>query len=253
VTTLTTPDGQLYYEVRGSGPLLIITGAPMAARFFASLADALASDYTVVTHDPRGISASTLDDPAQELSPDLRADDLALLIEHLNFANADIFGSSGGGVTGLSLAARYPDRVRTLIAHEAPVLDLLPDAADHRLRTDAVVETFHREGLVEALRKFTGDPHMTDAGFSEQDLAASRRFFVHELIDTTRYTPDFDALKDARIVVGVGATSGADDPLVRAAEVLADRLATPVVEFPGDHGGFMMQPEEFASVVRSVL
>lgn len=253
MTTLTTPDGKLYFEVRGSGPLLIITGAPMAARFFAPLADALASDRTVVTHDPRGISASTLDDPAQESSPDLRADDLALLIEHLNFASADVVGSSGGGVTGLALAARYPDRVRTLVAHEAPVLDLQPDAADHRARTDALVETFHREGVVEALRRFAGDPGLTADGFSEQDLADSRRFFAHELRDTTRYTPDFDALKGARVVVGVGAASRADDPLVRAAAVLAARFGTSVVEFPGDHGGFIGQPAEFAAVVRSVL
>ena len=45
------------------GPLLLVIGSPMASAEFAPLADALASDHTVVTYDPRGYAASTVDDP----------------------------------------------------------------------------------------------------------------------------------------------------------------------------------------------
>lgn len=51
---LDTPDGTLYYEVRGEGTALVLTGAPMAAGKFVPLANLLARDRMVVTHDPRG-------------------------------------------------------------------------------------------------------------------------------------------------------------------------------------------------------
>ena len=60
---------------------------------------------------------------------------------------ADVFGSSGGAVTGLALVARHPGRVRTLVAHEPPLLELLPDATEQRAKTEAVIDTFHRDGL----------------------------------------------------------------------------------------------------------
>ena len=48
--SVTVPGARLHYEVRGSGgPLLLVIGSPMASADFAPLADALATDHTVVT------------------------------------------------------------------------------------------------------------------------------------------------------------------------------------------------------------
>lgn len=262
--TLSTPDGRLSYEVRGEGPLLLLMGAPMAAAHFAPLADALAGDRTVVTHDPRGISGSTLDDPGQDSTPDLRAADAVALLDALGAESADVFGSSGGAITGLALVARHPGRVRTLVAHEPPLLALLPDAAERHADTDDTIATYHREGVGAAWQRF-----MRHAGFvaegedapagppgepSEQQLADSARFFAHELRNTTRYVPDVPALKAAasRIVPGVGAASGHLLPY-RTTQALAELLGTEPVVFPGDHGGFLEQPKEFADVLRGVL
>jgi pimeloyl-ACP methyl ester carboxylesterase len=262
--TLDVPGGRLHYEVRGTGPLLLVVGAPMSAAHFAPLADALAEDHTVVTHDPRGIAGSTVDDPEQDSTPDLRADDVAALLDALGAESADVFGSSGGAVTGLALVSRHPERVRTLIAHEPPVLELLPDAAEQRAATDDVVATFERDGLGAAMQKF-----MVNAGFvndgagapgpppgepSEQDLADGTRFLRHELQATTRYQPDIAALTAAptRVVVGLDVDSGA---LVtfRTSTALAEQLGSPPVEFPGDHGAFLGDPKGFADTVRKVL
>ncbi|MFC9604757.1 alpha/beta fold hydrolase [Streptomyces niveus] len=262
--TLDVPGAHLRYEVRGSGPFLVLTGAPMSAAHFAPLADALADRYTVVTHDPRGISGSTLDDPEQDSTPELRADDLAAILDELGAGPADVFGSSGGAVTGLALVARHPARVRTLVAHEPPVLGLLPDAAERLAETDDIVETFHREGPGPAFAKFMatsglesgeeGAPAEPPAQPSAQDMADGARFLGHELRGTARYLPDIDALKagPARVVIGIGATSG---PLVtyRTSKELAGRLASPPAEFPGGHGGFIEAPGEFAEVLRKVL
>jgi pimeloyl-ACP methyl ester carboxylesterase len=272
---LDVPGARLHYEVRGAGPLLLVMGSPMGAAAFAPVADALADEHTVVTHDPRGISASRLDDPEQDSTPELRADDVAALLDALGAKSADVFGSSGGAVTGLALVARHPGRVRTLVAHEPPLLELLPDAAEQRAATDDLIETFHRDGLQAAWMKF-----MANAGFdgfdgdssdsdesaesaaaappqgepSAQDLADSARFFGHELRGTTRYLPDIVSLTagPSRVVVGIGVASGG---LVtyRTSTALADLLGTPPVEFPGDHGGFLGQPQEFADALRKVL
>jgi pimeloyl-ACP methyl ester carboxylesterase len=263
--TLNVSGARLHYEVRGAGPLLLVMGAPMAAAAFAPLADALAGDHTVVTHDPRGISGSTLDDPGQDSTPELRADDVAALLDALGAESADVFGSSGGAVTGLALVARHPGRVRTLIAHEPPLLELLPDAAERHAGVDDIIETFHREGLEAAWLKFMatsgvavgeddGAPAPPPGESPEQDLADSARFFRHELRGTTRYVPDVDALTagPTRVVVGIGAAS---DVLLtyRTSTALADLLGTPPAEFPGDHGGFLWQPKEFAEVLRKAL
>ncbi|MFC5747288.1 alpha/beta fold hydrolase [Actinomadura rugatobispora] len=260
--TLEAPGVRLYYEVRGSGPLLLLTGSPMGAAMFGPLADALAGDFTVVTHDPRGISGSRLDDPEQDSTPDLRAADLVALLDALGAESADVFGSSGGAVTGLALVASHPGRVRTLVAHEPPLLDLLPDAAERHAATEDIVETFHRDGAGAAWVKF-----MIAAGFdvpeeasgppgepTEQDLADNARFFSHELRGTTHYVPDVAALKAAssRVVVGVGADSKG---LVtyRTSLAIADLLGTEPAEFPGEHGGFLGQPNEFAEALRKIL
>ncbi|MDP9847406.1 alpha/beta fold hydrolase [Streptosporangium lutulentum] len=265
IHTLDISGGRLHYEVRGAGPLLLVMGAPMSAAAFAPLADALAGDHTVVTHDPRGVAGSTLDDPEQDSTPELRADDVAALLDALGAESADVFGSSGGAVTGLALVARHPGRVRTLVAHEPPLLELLPDVVERRAAVDDIIETFHREGHEAAWKKFMISSGL-DVGSddvpagppqgepSEQDLADNTHFFGHELRGTTRHVPDIAALTagPTRIVVGLGVGSGG---LVtyQTSTALAGLLGTQPVEFPGDHGGFLGQPQEFAEALRKVL
>ena len=268
--SLTVPGARLHYEIRSAAdfaarlgdPLLLVIGSPMASADFAPLADALAGDHTVVTYDPRGHGNSTIDDPEQESTPEQRADDIVAILDDLGAESADVFGSSGGAVTGLALVARHPARVRTLVAHEPPLLELLPDAAQQRANAEDIVETFHAAGLQAAWYKF-----MVNAGFdmtmpakmpveapepTERDVREAARFFDHELRPTTRYLPDVAALKAARVVIGIGVDSG---QLLtdRTSRALAALLGSTPAEFPGDHGGFLGAPEEFADALRKVL
>ena len=241
---------------------MLLLGAPMPAADFAPLAEALVSDHTVVTTDPRGITGSTLADPHQDSTPQLRADDAAAILDDLGAQSADVFGSSGGAVTGLALVSGHPTRVRTLVAHEPPVLELLPDAAAQRAKTEDIIATFHRDGVAAAMAMF-----MANVGFdvnpegapavsepSPQQIAHGTRFLAHELRGTAGYLPDIAALtrSRARVVVGIGAASGGLLTF-RTSTALADQLGTPPVEFPGDHSGFIGQPEEFAKALREVL
>lgn len=266
--SLDVPGARLHYEVRGDGPIVFVIGSPMPAAEFAPLAHALADRHTVVTYDPRGLAGSTINDPAQDATPDLRADDVAAILDALGAESVDLFGSSGGAVTGLALATRHPSRVRTLVAHEPPLLELLSDAEQQRAVTDDIIETFHRDGPGAAFAKF-----MTTAGYDLDDpklgpppgpepsadeqakqYADMARFFDHELRHTTRYLPDIAALTDGsvRVLIGLGVDSG---PLLthRTSTALCELLGTAPVEFPGDHTGFIDSPGAFADRLREVL
>jgi len=263
VRSITVPGARLHYEIRGSGPLVLVIGSPMASAEFAPLADALAGDHTVVTYDPRGYTNSPVDDPAAPSGVEERAEDVAAILDDLSAESADVFGSSGGAVTGLALVTQHPGRVRTLVAHEPPLLELLPDAAEQLANTEAILDTFHRDGFGAAWLHF-----MRNAGFdvapdevppvpadpSEDEARQAARFFAIDLIPTTRYLPDIDALKNgpSRVVVGIGVDSG-QLLTYRTSVALCESLGTTPVEFPGDHGGFMGAPSEFADTLRTVL
>jgi pimeloyl-ACP methyl ester carboxylesterase len=268
--TLDVPGARLHYEVRGSGPLLFVIGSPMAAAEFAPLADALAADHTVVTYDPRGFAGSPINDPGQPSTPQQRAGDVVAILDDLGAASADLFGSSGGAVTGLALAAMHPGRVRTLIAHEPPLTELLPDAEEQWAATKGITDTFRTHGFHAAWMRFMlnagfdmnahdGEAHDKSGGPvpaepSEKELAEATRFFVHDLEPTTRYVPDAAAVNagTGRVVIGIGVDSSRL-LTYRTSIATAELLGCPRVEFPGDHGGFMGAPDEFANRLREVL
>jgi clorobiocin/coumermycin A biosynthesis protein CloN7/CouN7 len=265
---LDVPGARLYYQRRGSGPLLLLIGSPMDNTGFAPLATALADDYTVVTYDPRGIGDSSRQDTTQDVTPEQQADDVHRLLSALGGQPADVFGSSGGATVGLALVTAHPDQVRTLVAHEPPVVELLADSAQVRAQIQDIYDTYRAEGADKAMQKF-----MAHAGLGEgigqqgdaphwepppEQLAQMRttteQFLAHLLRPTTRYRPDIQALRAAstRIVVAGGTTSKGQ-LANRTAAALADQLGTSVVDFPGDHGGFVFLPEPFGRLLDQVL
>jgi len=261
--SLSVPGARLYYEVQGSGPVLMLVGHPMGVSGFDAIAPLLAEDYTVVTHDPRGFARSTIDDPDQDAEADLLADDVRRLLEAVGGGPAHVFGSSGGAVTGLALVAHYPGHVQTLVAHEPPVALVLPDAEEARAGMDDVYDTYCNDGIGAAWQRFatftgiTMRPQGEDATPqppSAEAVATSERFFRHGLLPIALYQPDYSALQGTpvRVVVAGGATSKGQFAQ-RTAAALAERLGTPLIDFPGGHTGFASDSEDFAAVLRRAL
>src|SRR5262249_1272389 len=145
---------RLYYERRGSGPLLLMVGSPMDSTGFAGLADALADRYTVVTYDPRGIGNSSREDTDADVTPEQQADDVHRLLSVLGGGSADVFGSSGGAVVGLALVPAHPGEVRTPVAHEPPVTEVLPDREQVRAKIRDIYDIYRAEGAEKAMGKF---------------------------------------------------------------------------------------------------
>jgi len=161
-----------------------------------------------------------------------------------------------------------PEQVRTLVAHEPPVVELLADAAQLRAQIEDISDTYRVEGAEKAMQKFmahaglgAGPARGVDAPRWEPSpeqvarmRATTEHFLAHLLRPTTRYRPDIQALQAAstRIVVAGGASSKGQ-LANRTAVALADRLGTTVVDFPGDHGGFLALPEQFGRLLDQVL
>lgn len=269
--TVKVPGASLYYEVAGSGPVLLgIPGGPTDAGVFTDLARRLADRYTVVSYDPRGHSRSTLDSAPEDVPVALHADDAAALLVAVGTEPAYVYGSSGGGTIGLELVTRYPDLVRTFVAHEAPVMEFLPDAARFRAVFDDIYETFRTQGVFPAMEKFgvvveEGGPkyseemRQTEPTPEDQEMMGRMMgnfdfFMAHEIRQIGGYVPDVDALKNVptRVVSAAGETSG-KQAACRAAVALAERLGIDVTYLPGAHGGWGSDPQEFADKLNEVL
>ncbi len=267
-STLKVPGASLYYEIQGFGPtLLIIPGGPQDAGVFADVSRHLAHRYTVVAYDPRGNSRSTFDGAPEDLQLDVQADDAARLIEALSGEPVYVFGTSGGAQIGLNLAARYPDRVRALAAHEPPSMMLLPDPSKEIAAAQGLYDTYRREGVDAAMQKFFADNGLADGPEQEEappEFAMSPEagetfarvsgnfeyWLAHGLMPLSLYCPDVAALRGGRprIVVGIGEGS-AGQPIESMAMSLADKLETAPIRFPGDHMGFEIHAEVFAETL----
>ena len=272
VTTdyLTVPGARLYYEVSGSGPvLLFIPGGTADAAGFAPLARLLEESYTVVRYDPRGISHSRLEGLGEDVPVEVHADDAQQLLEAIGDQPAFVLGHSGGAVIGLALVERHPELVQTYVAHEPPLVELLPEGDERRKDGQAIYDTYLKGGAGAAMEQFMSTAGMDESApsvemspeaqeFMAQQMASMEQnldfFFAHYLLPITAYEPDVAALQAAssKVLVGVGEASVGQETYDTAL-ALAERLGTKAVVFPGDHVGMATHPEEFAEKLDEVF
>ena len=269
--TLKVPEATLYMEVRGSGPvLLLITGGPTDAGMFTDLAQRLADRYTVVSYDQRGHSRSPLDGEPEDIPVALHADDAAAILRGVRDEPAYVYGNSGGGTIGLDLVARHPELVRTIVAHEAPIVELLPDVEHWRSAYEEISETYRTAGVFPAMERFgavveEGGPRYREEMAQQEPTPEDQEmmgrmagnfelFIAHELRPNGAYVPDIDALRSAstRIASAAGENSG-EQAARRAAITLAERLGIRVTYLPGGHGGWGSDPQDFAERLHHAL
>lgn len=276
-------DAEIVYDVRGplptadGRPPLFMIGQPMDASGFTALASHF-PDRTVVTYDPRGLGRSSRRDGRVDHSPTVQAGDVHAVIEALGAGPVEMFASSGGAVTALALVAAYPNDVSTLVAHEPPLISLLPDAEAAERASAGVREVYQAKGWGAGMAafiamtswrgEFTDDyfaqPAPDPAQFgmpSHDDGSRDDPLLSDQSSAVTSYRPDVDTLAAAptRVVIAVGEES-ADVMTGRAAVATAELLGQRPTVFPSHHGGFVGgeygyagQPEAFAHRLREVL
>jgi pimeloyl-ACP methyl ester carboxylesterase len=280
---LQAPEADVAYDVHGplptadGRPPLFMIGQPMTAAGFGALRSHF-PDRTVVTYDPRGLGRSTRKDGRVDNSPTVQAEDVHAVIEALGAGPVEMFASSGGAVTALALVAAHPDAVLTLVAHEPPLIPVLPDAeAAERARAgfrDAYEARGRGAGMAAFIAMTSWPGEFTDDYFaqgapdpatfgmpSEDDGSRDDPLLSDRSWAITGYRPDVDAVNAAptRVVIAVGEES-AGTFTGRTSVATAELLGQQATVFPSHHGGFLGgefgyagQPEAFARKLREVL
>ena len=189
-----------------------------------------------------------------------------------------MFASSVGAVTALALVASYPDAVTTLVAHEPPLIPVLPDAAAAERACAAFRDAYEAKGWGAGMAAFIAMAswrgQFTDEYFAqaapdpaqfgmpaEDDGSRDDPLLSNRSSAITSYRPDVDALAAAptRVVIAVGDES-LETFTGRTAVAIAELLGQQATVFPSHHGGFLGgefgyagQPEAFAAKLREVL
>jgi pimeloyl-ACP methyl ester carboxylesterase len=113
-------DIQMWYAVfnRGGGnPVLLIHGGLETADTWGNQVAALAKTREVIIADTRGHGRSTRSD--KPFGYQLMADDYIGLLTHLMIDKVALVGWSDGGIIGLDIAMRHPERLTKLWAYGA--------------------------------------------------------------------------------------------------------------------------------------
>ncbi|MGW3115468.1 alpha/beta fold hydrolase [Streptomyces sp. NPDC001091] len=215
----------------GTGPVLLLlpggAGHPMG---LGPLTARLAHRFTVVTYDPLGLAHGRLGQPVPDQRPEDWADgaDRVLAAVLPPGGRGYVFGTSSGGVAALALAARHPERLAHVIAHEPPCALVLPDGAEGRQELIAALDGPDRPPAK--------GPEATPMGV----------FLAHVLRPFTAYVPE---PRPALLTLAAGADSRGQLPY-RAAEFLAGGW---LLELPGGHLGTLEHPVEFADRLTEAL
>lgn len=111
---------EMYYRVVGKGPpILLIHGGLSNQHVWDAQLPYLARHHSVIVADSRGQGRSTRTD--EPITYGLMADDYVALLDHLHIDKVDLVGWSDGGIIGLDIAMRYPERLKSLFAQAANV------------------------------------------------------------------------------------------------------------------------------------
>lgn len=251
-------DAKLYYEVRGSGPsLVMVPGAGGDAGFFAQAAEALSDSFSVITYDRRGNSRST-GNRNSRMSMTEQARDVEALITEVADGPALVYGNSGGAIIGLALAALAPYAVKGLVAHEPPIVTLLPDDAEGRDLFSDVLAVMRERGLLAASAHFVASvrgegSYQWPTDLLDRFMANVPHLFTNEFEEFGEFRPDWDRLASCGVPIVMSA--GREDRGMYYAIpsiIIAERLGIPWTEFPGYHLPFLERPAEFVAALRAV-
>ena len=280
---LETAEAAIVYDVEGplptadGRPPLFMIGQPMDASGFRTLASYF-PDRTVITYDPRGLGRSVRKDGQVDNVPTVQAADVHAVITALGASPVEMFASSGGAVTALALVAAYPNDVTVLVAHEPPLVPVLPDAEAAERAIAQFRDAYAAKGLGAGMAGFIAmtswQGEFTDEYFaqaapdpaqfrmpSEDDGSRDNPLLSDRSTAVTGYRPDFEALVAAptRIVIAVGEES-VGTFTGRTSVATAELLGQQATVFPSHHAGFAGgefgyagQPEAFAQKLRDVL
>jgi pimeloyl-ACP methyl ester carboxylesterase len=239
----------IYYEVHGSGPALLLThGYSSTSQMWQGQIEALSKHYRLVLWDMRGHGRSDYPDDPAAYSEAQTVGDMAALLDQVGADSAIVGGLSLGGYMSLAFYRAHPERVRALLIIDTGPGFKKDDARDAwNRRAHDTADRFEREGLAvlkSASRERSSVSHRDAAG-----LARAARGML-----TQRDARVIESLPDIKVpsLVVVGAD---DTPFLAASDYMAAKIpgARKVVIPSAGHAVNIDQPQAFIEAVLPFL
>ncbi|HYW03307.1 MAG TPA: alpha/beta fold hydrolase [Gammaproteobacteria bacterium] len=249
MATLDRSGVSIYYEVHGTGPVILLShGYSATSQMWRGQIDTLTRNHRLVLWDMRGHGRSDSPEDPDAYSEALTVADMAALLDEVGAEQAIVGGLSLGGYMSLAFHLAHPERVRALM-----VIDTGPgfrkDAARedwnrNALRTGERLESMGLEALQGLSREMATSTHRSATG-----LALAARGML-----TQRDARVIDSLPQIAVptLIVVGAN---DEPFLPAADYMSRKIpdSRKVVIPNAGHAVNLDRPEPFNRAVAEFL
>ena len=240
---------ELYYEVHGSGPAIILThGYSSTAQMWAGQIEPLSKDHTLILWDMRGHGQSDYPEDESLYSEAATVADIAALLDAVGARTAIVGGLSLGGYMSLAFHRVHPERVEALL-----IIDTGPGFKKDEARegwNQTALKTAQRweeQGLA-LLASFSPERRQASHRSADGLARAGRRMLTQRDARVIESLPDIAA--PSLVVVG-----SEDTPFLAAADYMAAKIpgAQKVVIEGAGHAANIDRPEAFNAAVRRFL
>jgi pimeloyl-ACP methyl ester carboxylesterase len=240
---------QIYYEVHGEGPALLLShGYSATSQMWRGQIDAFAPFYKLITWDMRGHGQSDYPEDQNAYSEDATVDDMAALLDEVGARDAIVGGLSLGGYMSLAFRLRHPERVKALL-----IIDTGPGFKNDQARADwnkhaaSYALEFEKNGLksLETRSKEMAESRHRDASGL---IKAAKGMLTQRDPGVINSLPNINV--PTLVVVGAD-----DKPFLAAAEYMAGKIpnASKVVVPNAGHSVNIDQPQAFNAAVLAFL
>src|SRR5712675_307397 len=240
---------EIYYEVHGSGPPLLLThGYSSTSGMWEGQIEALSKHHKLVLWDMRGHGQSDYPDDPTAYSEALTVGDMAALLDEVGAGKAIVGGLSLGGYLSLAFYRNHPHRVRALLIIDTGPGFKKDDAREAwNKRALDTGDRFEREGL-EALKSGSRERSLVSHRDASGLARAARGMLTQRDARVIESLPDIKV--PALVVVGAD-----DTPFLAASDYMAARIPgakTAVIPAAG-HAVNVDQPQAFIDAVLPFL
>src|SRR2546430_6350 len=240
---------EIYYEVHGSGPPLLLTdGYSSTSAMWQGQTEALSKRHRLVLWDMRGHGQSDYPDDPRAYSEALTVADMAALLDEVGATSAIVGGLSLGGYMSLAFYRAHPERVRALLIIDTGPGFKKDDARDAwNKRAHETADRFDREGLA-VLKSLSAErasvTHRDATGLAKaaRGMLTQRDASVMETLPTIKVP--------SLVVVGAD-----DTPFLAASDYMAAKIpgAEKAVISAAGHAANIDQPKAFNDAVLAFL
>lgn len=232
-------DIKMYYAEYGAGdPILFIHGGLGSADVWGRQVEDFAKDHLVIVADSRGHGRSTRS--GQPFGYDLMTSDYVALLDYLKLDKVTLVGWSDGGIIGIDMAMKHPEKLTRLIAQAANVTTegVKPDVMTNKTFSDYI------KSAGEAYKKLSPTPNEYDA-------------FVNQISAMWMSEPAWTAADLGKITVPVTLAIGDHDEAIKLdhTERMAKEIpgAKLVILKDASHFAMLQDPEGYDAMIRDAM